>query len=110
MEILANGTINGAATELAEEAVYTITGNNSGGADSVEFTLTVIDVPPSELRYLHDEPSYPIDELIDFNFPSYAGIYIYIYIYISYSIGLFGILRVIKGLSLHYIYIYIYHI
>ena len=48
----ASGVISGTPTVLSTPAKqYTITATNGGGSTTASFTLTIIDVPPSNLKY-----------------------------------------------------------
>ncbi|MBD18954.1 MAG: hypothetical protein CMB13_04905, partial [Euryarchaeota archaeon] len=48
------GSISGIPTELSEEQTYTIWANNSGGSQSVSFTIEVVDNPPI-IEYVEEE-------------------------------------------------------
>ena len=48
------GSISGIPTELSEEQTYTIWANNSGGSQSVSFTIEVVDDPPI-IEYVEEE-------------------------------------------------------
>ncbi len=48
------GSISGIPTVLSEEQTYTIWANNSGGSQSVSFTIEVVDEPPI-IEYVEEE-------------------------------------------------------
>mgnify|MGYP003313835119 CR=1 FL=1 len=45
------GEISGTPTIVSASATYTVTATNSGGDDTVELTIEVIDIPPATITY-----------------------------------------------------------
>ena len=45
------GEISGTPTVVSASATYTVTATNSGGDDTVELTIEVIDIPPATVTY-----------------------------------------------------------
>ena len=45
------GEISGTPTVVSASATYTVTATNSGGDDTVELTIEVIDIPPATITY-----------------------------------------------------------
>ncbi len=68
-----SGVITGTPTALATAAAYTVTATNSGGSTNAVLTLTVNDVPPSNLVYTTNPAVYTKGASIGVNSPSSNG-------------------------------------
>ena len=67
------GIISGTPTELTVAATYTVTATNTGGSASVDLTLGVNDVRPSNLAYPTNPGVYTKGAAISTNTPTCAG-------------------------------------
>jgi alpha-tubulin suppressor-like RCC1 family protein len=67
------GVIDGTATAPAPQATYLVTAYNSGGSTALDLLLTVVDLPPTFLRYSSNPATYTRGVQIDANVPSSAG-------------------------------------
>jgi hypothetical protein len=69
----ASGAISGTPTVVASTTLYTVTAWNSRGHTSVDLSITVNDVPPSNLRYAVEAPVYTKGTAIADDTPSQDG-------------------------------------
>jgi 6-phosphogluconolactonase (cycloisomerase 2 family) len=67
------GIISGTPTALAAAATYTVTGTNTGGFTTVGVTITVNDLPPTNLVYSSNPATYTKGTAITNNTPSNSG-------------------------------------
>ncbi len=73
LSLSSSGSVTGSPSSLQTRTSYTVGGSNSGGSDFIVVYITVVDVPPSNVRYTVLNPSYTISVPIAFNYPSYDG-------------------------------------
>ncbi|HET8541760.1 MAG TPA: putative Ig domain-containing protein [Anaeromyxobacter sp.] len=67
------GVISGTPAAAAAAAGYTVTATNAGGSTSAVLTLTVKDLPPSNLGYSANPATYTVGIAIAANAPSSTG-------------------------------------
>ncbi len=67
------GAITGMPTVLSAATSYTVTASNSGGSTTATLTITVNDVPPSNLTYASNPAAYTLGLPITANMPTSAG-------------------------------------
>jgi alpha-tubulin suppressor-like RCC1 family protein len=68
-----SGILAGTPLVVSPETTYTVTATNSGGSTQVQLTLTVNDVPPSNLRYAVNPAAYAVNMPITNNVPAHDG-------------------------------------
>jgi hypothetical protein len=68
-----SGVISGTPTAVTATASYTVTATNSAGYATVNLTMTVNDVPTSDLTYSTNPAVYDLDRAIAPNMPSHGG-------------------------------------
>ncbi|MGO9830929.1 MAG: beta-propeller fold lactonase family protein [Myxococcaceae bacterium] len=67
------GVISGTPTTVTATATYTVTASNSVGSTTVGLTITVTDIPPTNLTYSSNPAVYTVGTLIPVNVPSNSG-------------------------------------
>ncbi len=67
------GILGGTPTTLATSAAYTVTATNTGGSTTATLTITVNDVPPSNLAYTSAVQVYTKGTAISSNSPTSSG-------------------------------------
>ena len=69
----ATGVISGTPTELMSSTNFTLSANNSGGSATSIVSISVIDVPPTNLRYSLNPAVYALKKSIVANIPGNNG-------------------------------------
>jgi uncharacterized repeat protein (TIGR01451 family) len=69
----ATGTISGTPQALSPGATYKITAANSGGAATLNLSISVVDVPPAALSYATNPAVYTLGQIIPANAASASG-------------------------------------
>ncbi|MGO9765067.1 MAG: beta-propeller fold lactonase family protein [Myxococcaceae bacterium] len=67
------GVISGTPTTVTPTTTYTVTGSNSVGTTNVGVSITVTDIPPTNLTYSSNPAVYTVGTLIPVNVPSNSG-------------------------------------
>lgn len=67
------GAISGTPSAVCAQASYTVTATNSGGSTTTTLTITVIDVPPTNLSYTNSPVVYTKGVVVAANVPANSG-------------------------------------
>ncbi len=67
------GVISGTPTALSAATQYTVTATNTGGSTSATLTITIMNLPPAQLRYSANPAIYTKDQVIPNNVPASSG-------------------------------------